>query len=379
MNIEKLGNDHFLIKGLVDSYREERKRGKGQRDKQAPKNLYMSFVSRCDREIYYLFNNPDKRKSLADKTIITFRHGDMYHDEIQERFKKKRLVDNSRDIEYGLEDWDVDVSGRLDCFVSENGGLVVTELKSKNPYAFNVDEPYQDEIDQLLWYIYAAKKSKSLKERNIQDYGYMLYVERGEISDFPFSAWKIEYDAERVETIRERFKNLKKAIDEEQLPQRPHERDSIKCSYCRFKSFCWQGIPEIKEPEYLPDVSIEKPEQELVESAEKKYIQLKSEISEKENELEQVRDILIRYFKATGMKETEKILYCHSRSTTFDRDYLLKELKNKWHIIADPKTALLKKAIENGEIDAEVFERAKITIFNDSLRIKNRKEVKNAE
>ena len=85
--IERLDRDHFLIKELIDSYREERKKGSGQRDKQAPKNLYMSFVSRCDRDVYYRFVHPEKKRSLADKTIVFFRHGNMYHDEIQERLK----------------------------------------------------------------------------------------------------------------------------------------------------------------------------------------------------------------------------------------------------------------------------------------------------
>jgi len=376
IQIEKLNRDHFLIKELIDSYRDERKKGSGQRDKQAPKNLYMSFVSHCDREVYYRFVHPEKRRTLADKTIVFFRHGNMYHEEIQERLKKKRVIDNSRDIEYGLEDWAIDTTGRLDCFVSENGGLVVTELKSKNPYAFNVEEPHQEEIDQLFWYIYAAKKSKSLKERNIQDYGYILYMERGETSDFPFAAWKIPYDEKRVKAIRKRFRDLKQLIDAKKIPQRPHERDSIKCNYCRFKEYCWKGIPEAKEPELQADPSIEKPEKELVESAENRYVQLKSEIAEREKEIKEVYGLLIRYFKATGAEETERLKHIFSKKTSLDEDYLLKELKGKWHLIASPQAKLIQQAIKDGEVDPEVFERAKRVKFIDQIRIK--KEVKNA-
>lgn len=375
MQVEKLDRDHFLIKELIASYRDERKKGKGQRDKQRPKNLYMSFVSQCDRGIYYRFIHPEKRRALADKTIIFFRHGDMYHEEIQERLKKKRVVDNSRNIEYGLEDWAVDSSGRVDCFVSENSGLVVTEIKSHNPYGFNVDEPYQDEIDQLFWYIYAAKEAKSLKERNIQDYGYILYVERGEVSDFPFIGWKIPYDADRVKTIRERFKKLKQAIDAKKIPKRPYERDSIKCQYCRFKEYCWRGIPEPVEPEHMADLSIEKPEKELVESAENRYIELKKQEKETRDELKKIHDILLRYFKATGAKETAKLSHIFAKRTSLNEEYLLSELKEDWHIFSKPQIKLLQEAIKNGKIDPEIFEKAKQYEFIDQIRIK--KEVKN--
>lgn len=370
MQIEKLDRDHFLIKELIDSYRDERKKGSGQRDKQAPKNLYMSFVSRCDRDVYYRFVHPEKIRTLADKTIVFFRHGNMYHDEIQERLKKKRVIDNSRDIEYGLEDWAIDTTGRLDCFVSENSGLVVTELKSKNPYAFNVEEPHQEEIDQLFWYIYAAKKSKSLKERNIQDYGYILYMERGEISDFPFAAWKIPYDEKRVKAIRKRFRNLKQLIDTKKIPQRPYERDSIKCNYCRFREFCWKGVPEVIEPELLPDVSIEKPEMELVQSAENRYILLKEKMAKEKEELEKLQELLLNYFKATGAKDTEKLLHVFSKKTYLDEDYLLKHAKDKWPLIAKSQVSLIKKAIKDKELDPEIFERAKKTNFSHSIRIK---------
>lgn len=368
--IERLDRDHFLIKSLIDSYRQDWQRGSGQRDKEKRKYFYISDVSKCDREIHYCFHNPEQKRTIADKTLVLFRCGNMQHEEMQFRLKNQKVIDNSRDLEFGIEDWEVEATGRLDVFASDNGGLTVTEIKAKNPYSFASEEPEPYEVDQLLWYIYASKKSKSLRERNVSDYGYILYVEGWPMSDFPFTGWKVNYDDKRIQAIRGRFKDLKKTIADKKLPQRSHERDSVKCQYCRFRDFCWKGVPEIKEPERLPDVSIEKPEMELVESAQNRYVQLKENIAEEEAELVGLRDILIRYFKATGTKETERITHYFTKSTVVDRDYLLKELKGKWHLIANPQISLLKKAVEDGKVDPEILERAKKVVFTDSLRIK---------
>ena len=377
MNIEKLSKDHFLIKSLVETYREEWQRKQGQRDKEKRQRFYMSDVGKCDREIYYLFHNPEKKRTIADRTIIFFRHGNLYHEEIQFRLKKSRVVDTSRDLEYGLEDFEIETTGRLDSFVSENSGLAVTEIKSKNPYQYKAKEPAQEETDQLIWYIFAAKQSKSLRKRNILDYGYILYAERGETDDFPFKGWKVRYDEQRIQGIRERFKKLWLAIQAKELPQRQHERKSIKCEYCRFRDFCWEGVPEIPTPELQSDSSIEKPEQELVESVEKRFVELKKQKDRIEDEMENLSEILIKYFKATGINETEFLRHRFSPHISLDEQYLLENLKDKWPLIAKAQLKLIQEAIKRGEVDPEILERAKKITFTDSIIIK--KEAKNAD
>lgn len=370
MVIEKLDKSHFLIQELISSYREDWQYKQGQRDKEKRKYFYMSDVSKCDREIYYLFHHPEKKRTIADKTLMLFRYGNMFHEEAQFRLKKQRVVDNSRDIEYGIEDWEIEATGRLDNFVQDNGKLAVMEIKAKNPYGFLNEEPEQYEVDQLLWYIFAARNSKSLRQRKIHDYGYILYLEGWPISDFPLSGFKIEYNEERIEAIRDRFKSLKVIIEEKKLPKRPYERDSLKCQYCRFREYCWKGVPEPKEPELIPDLSVEKPEMELVQSAEVKYIQIKENMAKEKEELGKLRDLLLRYFQSTGTKETERLTHVFSKRTVLDEDYLLKEAKDVWPFIAKPQISLVKKAIEDGRLDPEIFEKAKKVDFSHSIRIK---------
>lgn len=370
MQVEKLSRDHFLIQELINSYREDWQYGSGQRDKEKRKYFYMSDVSKCDREIYYLFHSPEQKRTIADKTLILFCCGNLHHEEIQFRLKKRRIVESSRDLEFGIEDWEVEATGRLDGFARDNGALTVTEIKAKNPYGFLNEEPEDYEADQILWYIYAARNSKNLRKRKINDFGYILYFEGWPISDFPIAGWRIEYDEERVKQIRERFKNLKLIIEAKKIPQRPHERDSVKCQYCRFLDFCWKGIPLAKEPKLVANPSIEKPEKELVESAENRYVELKTKEAEIKSELEEVRTLLFRYFKATGQKETDKILYCFSKRINLDNEYLLKNLKDKFHLIAKPQLIMIKKAIEAGQVDPEIFERAKKVEFSEYIKIK---------
>jgi len=380
MQIEPLDQKHFLIKNLIASYRNEWQRASGQRYKERRQHFYISDVSKCDREIYYLFKHPAEKRTIADRTLVFFRHGNMYHEEIQQRLRTMKTIDNSRDMEYGLEDFEIDTTGRLDCFVREEEGLAVTELKSKNPYGYVADVPEPAEVDQLLWYMHAAKRSKTLRKRNILNHGYILYMERGEVSEFPFRAWRIVYNAEakrRVQEIRERFMALKAIIAKRKPPQRIHERESLKCQYCVFREYCWQGVPVIEEAKMVADTAVEKPEMELVESAERRYVQLKREIAERETEKDDVYRLLLRYFMATGAEETELLAHGVSKEITLDEKYLLKRLQDVWPLIARVQTKLIKQAIKDGKVDPEIYERAKkATGVKHTIRIKKIKKEK---
>jgi CRISPR/Cas system-associated exonuclease Cas4 (RecB family) len=389
--IEKLNRDHYLIRELVASYRDEWQRGSGQRDHLPRKGFYISDVSKGDRHIYYLFRNPEKKNTLTDKTLILFSNGNILHEDIQARLRSRKAIDSSRDIEYGLEDFEIDTTGRLDCFaaefrfVPEANGLVVTEIKTKNPYNFDIEEPTQGEIDQGLWYIFRAREAKSLKERNILDYGYILYMDRAAISDpLPLALWKFDYEQERVDGIRERFRKLKIAIETEQIPQRCAERDSTDCAYCRFENFCWEGIPRPTAPVFVADEAVELPEQELVESMAARFLELKDKEKEAKEGLKLAYGILMKYFKATGLEQItangRQIVHGFQAETEFDEAYLLAHLAPElWPQIATPSVTRFREAVKAGLVDPEIFERAKRVSYSERLRIKNLKGGLNAD
>jgi len=380
MKNQELGRDNRIIKSLMESYREEWLKGPGQRDRIARRHFYISDVGKCDREVYYHFRHPEEKRPLADKTLVLFRHGDLYHEEIQDRLKKEKVIDSPRDMEYGLEDLEIEVTGRLDIFIKEDNGLAVGEIKSKNPYAFKAAEPDQKEIDQLLWYIYCAKRSRSQRKRNILDYGYLIYVERGEVSEFPYRVFKIDFDEEKMRKILSRFRKLREAINREEIPQRQYERDSIACQYCRFSDFCWQGVPKEEEPVFRADESVEKPEKELIDSAAEQYIKLKDEEKRLKEQLDEVHKLLMNYFKATGTEQISKngklIVHEFAKRVSLDLEYLENHAYDRWHVFSKPQISLIRKAVKDGLLDPEIYERAKKIEYQDRIKIK---EDKNAD
>jgi CRISPR/Cas system-associated exonuclease Cas4 (RecB family) len=384
--IEKLNSDHFLIREIVESYVQEWKSRSGQRDHQKRGYFYMSDVAKCDRATFYDFTCPEKKRPITAKTLMMFSAGNLLHDDIQRRARSRGLVEAGRDIEYGLEDWAHKATGRLDFitavykFIETERGLAVAEIKTKNPYNFDGEEPTQDEIDQILWYIDRLKASsaKSVRQSEVLDYGFVLYLDRAMIADpLPICGWRVDFDPERVEAIKARFAALDKAVQAGEIPKRPHERDSIKCSYCRYLDFCWEGIPRPEAPAFVADETVEKPEQELVESAAARYIELKAEEKKVEDEVDRLREILMRYFKATGLEQIsangQAIIHGAMKRTALDEGYLLHELADKWLLIARPDVKKIQAAIKDGMIDAGVLEQAKITTFVDILRIKGGK------
>nr|MDO8114429.1 hypothetical protein [Candidatus Sigynarchaeota archaeon] len=140
--IEKLPDDHFLIRELVDSFLDDWKKRSGQRDHQKRNYFYMSDVGACDRATFYNFNCPEKKRPITAKTIMMFAAGNLVHDDLQDRARRRGLVDSPRDLEYGLEDWAHKATGRLDFilpvyrFIETEKGVAVVEIKTKNPYNF---------------------------------------------------------------------------------------------------------------------------------------------------------------------------------------------------------------------------------------------------
>jgi len=386
--IEKLNSDHFLIQEITESYLNDFKIRSGQRDHQKRGNFYISDVGACDRATFYNFTCPEKKRPITAKTLMMFSAGNLLHDDLQDRARRRGMLEAGRDIEMGVEDWAHKATGRLDFiaavyrFIETEKGIAVVEIKTKNPYNFGGEEPTQDEIDQLLWYIDRLKESsaKSIRQSEVLNYGFILYADRAMIADpLPLCGWRVDYDAERVAVIKARFTALDKAILAGECPIRPFERDSIKCTYCRYAdSICWEGIPRPEAPVFVADETVEKPEQELVESAAARYIELKVEEKKVEDEVDRLRAVLMRYFKATGLEQIsangQTIIHGTMKRSILDEDYLLEQVGDKWLLIAKPDLKKIQAAIKDGMIDAGVLEQAKITTFVDVLRIKGGKD-----
>ena len=335
------------------------------------KNFWVTDVRRCPREIYYLFHESSKARPYTEKGLIIFADGTLHHRDLQGRLENYRYADHPGGY---LKDPDLGTSGYYDDLfdlkTSDNGWKLYDIMEIKSKLSMSVSYVDQVDYDQLQYYIWMAQFSDWLREKKIRIVGGRLaYKDKSHISDDPYFCWRVDFDEDRLNEIREWFGWLKtECIDKKAICSRPYEYESIKCTYCLFREHCWKGIiPE--PPEFEPDGS-EPPEMELVQSAEEKYLELKEQESKVKEELKEVHDILIRYFKATGQEETEKLKYTLSKYTSLDEEYLKQTIGDKWLLIAKPQQKLIIQAIRDGEVDPEIFEKSKIVEYSGSIRIK---------
>jgi hypothetical protein len=192
-------------------------------------------------------------------------------------------------------------------FIPEAEGLAVVEIKTKVPYSLEVDEPEQDEIDQLLLYIDSMKKKNTIRDQKILDYGYILYLDRAAMAEEPIAAWKIDFDGSRLQEILSWFKMITDYIASGNPPDRPYERKSTYCQFCRFNHVCWADVRDAEaeaRAELLEKEPAPLPAQEVVDSLVDSYIRLNSEKKKIEEQMEEIKPILLNYCRAT---QTEKI------------------------------------------------------------------------
>jgi len=377
----KLLPDPELLEAIYSSYRSEsRHRDNGaivEKGDLKQKNLWVSDGKRCPREVWYKFHHPEKARPYTVKGLILFADGKLAHKDLQLRLETIRKADHPGGY---LKDPELDVSGYYDDLIilgHENGWTLCDILEIKTKYPSDM-EPDQDDYDQDQYYIWMAEFSDWLREHRIKIVGGRLaYKDRSLTTDDIYRCWRVERDDERIGQIRDYFRKLKETVQGDEVPLRPYERNSTSCTYCKFSTFCWEGIPKPEAPAFIADETIEKPEQELVESAAARYIELKAEEKKVEDEIDRLRSVLMRYFKATGLEQIavngQAIVHGVMKKSILDEDYLLEQAGDKWLLIARPDVKKIQAAIKDGMIDAGVLEQAKITTFIDTLRIKGEK------
>jgi CRISPR/Cas system-associated exonuclease Cas4 (RecB family) len=371
--------EHPLIGQLLDKYVDDWKREHSS-DKKARPYFYVSDAGRCARQLVYQFLNPEQKHDMKPSTIAMFMMGGLFHEEIQTKLMKIGAT-TAKDIEFGtFGGFDFEVRGRLDVMLVEDGKYVVSDIKSKNSFAFNA-EPGIEEVLQLLIYIHQCKMDKYFKKKGMEiaDYGYLIYADRGGVAGVPVTMWRAEYDPVLVDQVREWFEKIDKVIKEKIYPERPFVRDSVDCSYCRFKEWCWRDLPEAVIPAHIKDESIIPPTQEIVESMAAVFASGKSKISELEKEIDQAEAVLKQYFKGTGQSElltgNVKLRYEKYLSSEVDVEYLMRFARDKWTSFARPQIAMLREAVKAGTISGTVFEKAMKSKQMDRIKIDRPKKV----
>lgn len=373
---EKVPETHPLLLKFQELYVQDWKK-EHPKDKQNRTNFRVSDVGQCPRKTFYEFHHADKKRDMAPSTIMMFTFGDLFHDEVQRVFE--RMGATARHfIEFGtLSKIGFEKRGRLDLFLHQSeieGNMELTaicimEIKSKNPYAFDVELPNPEEIDQVLSYVEDSKNDPYIKARwTVSNEAYIFYIDRsGMGSPIPIAMWRVTHSEERVKEIKSFFRTLHRLIKSGICPARPYAFNSIKCSYCRYRDLiCWQGEAVPIEPKHEADETIPVPSQEIVDSIAGNFYHSYCEIKRLEKEMEFQEKVLTQYFKSTGNEqliigegETAGRVYFHKgRDRILKLDYLKKHLAKFWLDIAKPTLASLEKLLSEGKIDGTTFERS---------------------
>jgi len=184
------------------------------------------------RKIYFNrtrepFSDPETYQGM-----LTFDVGNRFHDMIEETYKKAGWWLAS---EHRLYDPIMNLVGRIDILISEDGDTVPVEVKSASTYAYKkyIKAPGEGHIGQLTIYM-----------KNIgAKHGYLHYIHKNNMEQ---TIWRIEYDEAVYERWLEIFTQVQSAIDTRTIPM-PCEGCKGKNGFpawwgwggCRWRSRCW--------------------------------------------------------------------------------------------------------------------------------------------
>lgn len=365
--------DSDLYDLIVDTYVNPSKHGRGALratgDKKK-KNLYMSDVSKCPREIFYSFFEPETARDYTFKGLCFFGDGNMHHEDVQSRLKTAKLA---RNPEGYLELDDPHCTGFYDELIhlgfdekTEAEYCDMVEIKTKMPGA--IDNVKQADYDQAQLYHYAAQHSKRLKSKNIKIKNIVIiYKDRSLMSNRIFGTFKVQPDPDRCVDVLNYFRWLEKVVvGEKFLCVHPFERKSTKCQFCKFVEHCWAKIalPPVK----LADVDkllAGAADVELVDSLAQKLRELTMLQKDIKKEIETLTPAFLGYMLSKGLvdiaiNETEKFVVRRRNTTEWNNEFLKKEMGEKFYsFISVPNAALINDFIKRFNADASVFEQAK--------------------
>lgn len=359
-----------LVEVLKKSYLDEAKRGRSLRHRgdKGQKNLYMSNIKACPRELFYKFYEPERAREYTAKGLILFDDGNRHHENLQRRLEDERVILNPEGF---LELPEFEAAGYYDglSIVGERDGWLeveILEIKSKLPYACN--SVYQADYDQAQIYIMSAQLSRRLKTKKIRVIGArLLYKDRAVETDDVHFEWAVRPDRERQQQIIKYFRFLKnEVIDGKTLAPHPYERSSQKCFYCLFSEWCWKDHPQAVIEYDAGEEPL--PEQEIIDGYLKKFHELLKEEEKIKEQKKEIEPILIYFFLKTKapyypVNEFEAIAPKQGSKTEWDIDGLTKAVtaeffkyllrpKTKWEV-ADVIREIKAVALERlgGDLD----------------------------
>lgn len=241
---------------LVHAHLEAREEREAQ-----DKYIYASEIGYCSRRIVMGHLGYPKDKSMSAKGYRATDNGDMFHENMQQYFIDMGLcVLNElplREVQPTEEEYDatflkraldlaiypraiekcdeLKIHARLDSIVDIPGfGVCIVELKSINDGGFNYlkGKPKPEHLDQLMLYMLITGIHT----------GVVYYENKN--SHEPMEFW-FEYDEVRARRIVEKIKKILRHLDDKTRPEREYDARSFECTYCDFRSQCYEEIKPV--------------------------------------------------------------------------------------------------------------------------------------
>ncbi|HDP36501.1 MAG TPA: Dna2/Cas4 domain-containing protein [Candidatus Atribacteria bacterium] len=170
-----------------------------------------------------------------------------------------KTIQQGRDFELKEQE----ITGHLDCLISDNGQNYPCEIKGISPFDFDKLNSAEDMLKsekpyiraypaQLQLYLFMAAVNKLTSQEKPEG----LFYIKNKLTFLPKEIW-VELDYEYVEELLRKAERINKHIQNGTLPERI-EDISVCLNYCPFQAICLPDIRRAEGIEILDDIEAER-------------------------------------------------------------------------------------------------------------------------
>ncbi|MEK7658745.1 MAG: PD-(D/E)XK nuclease family protein [Patescibacteria group bacterium] len=205
-----------MLKELIDEFYEEQQKNKEQT------KFYITDAGKCPRAVFFKFKNAP-REPMDARILRIFEHGEHIHRNIFNVLYRLRIGVTT---EISIPSQEI-ISGRADAILCINNENYVLDIKSMNSMIFrNLNQPKEENIYQIQLYLHYFNIKK----------GILLYIDKDQQN---IKEFVVDYDAELVKSLLDKFYSLKTKVEENIVPERMQDYPkNWQCQYCQFKDIC---------------------------------------------------------------------------------------------------------------------------------------------
>lgn len=199
----------------------------------------------CARYWYIAFTGTEFNDTFTAQGIANMDNGSAAHDRIQKVLNKTgHLVESETEI----KNEDPPIRGYIDAVLEWEGNQVIAEIKTAKQEIYSIRQssmkPPGNHLLQLLIYM-KVRQSK---------YGVFIYENK---NDQELCLIPITVNDRYIKIVDELFdwlRTVRKAYDEEQLPNRPFTKSKPACKGCPVFDTCWKQLDDGENiiEEYTP-------------------------------------------------------------------------------------------------------------------------------